>query len=146
MGERCGGRFRLASRFPESHASKLRQRVSDSVKSKWWRPWTVAFLLLAGGLIALTLRHREVEPVWKGRPLSEWVDDLARGSSKEVREPAAEAVRSIGSDGLPCLIRTLRARDTVWDRTRLTLNRKQKRVHFSVLPARERRVQAALAF
>jgi len=111
-----------------------------------FRHYLCAFLLLAGASLALALRHREAEPVWHGRSLSSWVDDLARGSSKEVREPAEEAIRSIGSNALPRLVRMLRSRDTVWDRAVLALNRKQKRVHFSVLPAREQRVQAALAF
>jgi len=146
MREKVWAAFPGFKSISELERSNLPQRVSNPVKARWWRLWTVAFPLLAGAALALALRHREAEPVWHGRSLSSWVDDLARGSSKEVREPAEEAVRSIGSKALPRLVRMLRSRDTLWDRALLALNRKQKRVHFSVLPGRERRVQAALAF
>src|SRR4051812_44142142 len=84
------------------------------------------FLLLLVGVALLIIYTRErPEPLWKGKPLSAWIDDLVMGSSKEIREPAEEAIRQIGPKAIPQLLQILGSRDTVSERVLVQLNRKQ---------------------
>jgi HEAT repeat protein len=108
--------------------------------------WWVLFIVGTVAWLSWMQGERQSEPLWHGRSLTSWVDDLARGSSKEVREPAEEAIRQIGPKALPTLLRMLRARDSALNRGLLWLNRKQHVVHLSVRPAREEQMQAVLAF
>ena len=106
-----------------------------------------AFLLLLIGVALVISFARELpEPVWKGKPLSAWIDDLVMGSSKEIREPAEEAIRQIGPRAIPQLLQILGSRDTVSERVLVQLNRKQHLFHFPVVPAGIKRRRASLAF
>mgnify|MGYP001599799890 CR=1 FL=1 len=63
-----------------------------------------AILLLAvlGGLAWLVLRVRE--PVYAGKPLSEWL--------RQRDEESTNAIRQIGADALPALLELAQARDS----------------------------------
>jgi len=86
------------------------------------------------------------EPVFEGRSLSAWLDDLAFGSSKEVREPAEDALRKIGVDSLPFLVEMFRQRETTLNRALLKLNHKQSLLHFRARTVARDRTRALLAF
>ena|ERR1043166_4270419 len=101
--------------------------------------------LLAFGSL-LFYRSSPPEPVWEQKPLSLWLDDLATGSSKEVREPAAEALQKMGSHTFPFLVELFRKRDTAFRRLLIRLNQKQSLVHFPVQPVGPGRIRALLAF
>ncbi len=117
-----------------------------------------ALKLLAAALVlssaicfALVVSTRESEPVWEEKPLSAWTDDLATGSSKEVRGTAEQAIRHIGLRALPGLLRMLRSTDGFLQRAlrHFTLGRggwQFPPVTARELPAHEQHVRAALAF
>lgn len=58
--------------------------------------------LIAGLLLVL---NRTAEPTYEGKRLSEWVEIHRHGQSFGERQPAASAIRAIGTNALPCLIR-----------------------------------------
>ena len=109
-----------------------------------------AILFLALAFVAWALIQQNSEPIWNGMPLSAWTEDLATGSSREIREAADDAIRHIGAAGVPSLLQMLRARDTTLHsavaRLIRELNRRQSKMVFGVVSAREQHVNAALAF
>ena len=109
-----------------------------------------AILFLALAFVAWALIQQNSEPIWNGMPLSAWTEDLATGSSREIREAADDAIRHIGAAGVPSLLKMLRARDTTLHsavvRLIRELNRRQSKMVFGVVSAREQHVNAALAF
>ena len=120
------------------------------VTKRAFKPLAALVLLTAFVFIAWDLTHQKPEPVWSGKPLSAWTEDLATGSSKEIREAAEDAIRHIGAAGIPTLLRMLRARDTILHpvmvRIVRELNREQSKAVFRILSARDQHVNAALAF
>jgi hypothetical protein len=81
---------------------------------------------LAGGV--------QRQPVYLGKPLSDWLADLDLESSHS-QVAAEQAVRSIGTNALPCLLKMLCVRDNVWEQSFLFLNNNQALVRFPVTPA-----------
>ena len=129
----------------------LRQsRMVAVVTKRAFKPFAGLALLLAFVLIAWDLAHQKPEPVWSGKPLSAWTEELATGSSKEIREAAEDAIRHIGAAGIPALLQMLRSRDTILHpvmvRIVRELNRKQNKAVFRILSARDQHLNAALAF
>jgi len=84
----------------------------------------VGCLLLASA--AALLWPREREPIYNGRSLSEWISRcpvvtfLGDGSSYVTAQPvfgeAAAAVRHIGTNALPCLLKWIRYHPPIWKR------------------------------
>ena len=74
----------------------------------------VALMFLSGGLATWILRSRERrEPVYQGKTLSVWLNDLNRSFRYPVlSDPAAEAVRQIGTNALPFLLERARSKDS----------------------------------
>jgi hypothetical protein len=60
-------------------------------------------LLIGAALLAVTsillYRWLAAEPVYQGRPLRSWLDDLQQGSTLAERQRAAEVLKQIGPDG-----------------------------------------------
>ncbi len=68
----------------------------------------IGILVLIGAIVVLSRRERE--PEYGGKRLSEWVDELP-----ESRDGAAEkAVRNIGTNGLPFLVKWMLYETPVW--------------------------------
>lgn len=111
---------------------------------------TALTLLAALAFVTWTLNREKPEPGWNGRPLSAWTEDLATGSSKEIREAAEDAIRHIGTKGIPSLIQMLRARDTFLHRALVVLGRqfngKQNIALLNITPAQKKYDRAALGF
>ena len=107
---------------------------------------TGAVLLLACLAVGLVWRSAPPEPVWQGRTLSAWTDDLATGSSIQICGAAEEAVQAIGTNAIPHLLRMLRENDSILKRTLLWLNRHERFVKFPVIPGHAQHVRAWLAF
>jgi hypothetical protein len=105
-----------------------------------------ALLLLVCSALLFAWRSAPPEPVWHGRTLTAWTDDLAVGSSVQIREEAEKALRGVGTKAIPHLLRMLRTRDTLPRRGLLWLNRRQNVFKFRVRPAREQHVRAWMAF
>ncbi|MDB6063830.1 MAG: repeat-containing protein [Pedosphaera sp.] len=77
----------------------------------------LALLLLAviGGVAWLTLRPNE--PMYKGKRLSAWLEAYALATTESIQDlpsprEADEAVRHIGTNAIPLLLRRLRANDS----------------------------------
>jgi len=70
-------------------------------------------VLFAALLVVLT---REREPEYGGRKLSEWVLGL-RADSADAREQSREAIRAIGTNAVPYLVKWVRYEMPLWPRT-----------------------------
>jgi hypothetical protein len=71
----------------------------------------VSVPVLAVALLWIVLRE-PVEPVYQGKKLSEWVAQYA--FHRSVDQESERAIRAIGTNGLPCMVRWLpRTRDKV---------------------------------
>jgi HEAT repeat protein len=79
--------------------------------------------LAAAALLMWRLFLRQSQPVYQGRPLLAWVKDLKSASPKQ-QERAAAAVRSLGRQALPTLVRVLARRDSVFRRPLLATQNK----------------------
>jgi HEAT repeat protein len=69
---------------------------------KWIPRLLIGGVLLAAGSLLL-YRWLAAEPVYEGRPLSAWLDELQRGSTIQARQHAAEVLKDMGPEGLPYL-------------------------------------------
>ncbi|MDB6067251.1 MAG: repeat protein [Pedosphaera sp.] len=80
------------------------------------KPSRIALALLLIGVLAVVvwwmLRSAEQEPVYKGKPLSAWLRGYDAGMLSEERKEADEAVRQIGTNAIPILLRMMHAKDS----------------------------------
>jgi hypothetical protein len=77
-----------------------------------------ALLAVAALGVWLSLLARPREPVYRGRALSAWLDDLQTrpDGSTYLPDKSVAAVRAIGPEALPTLLRWLRERDSLINR------------------------------
>ena len=108
---------------------------------------TVLFVLLAGVILAFTfyaLRPRE--PVYQGRRLSAWLRDMGLYPAK-YRHDAEEAVRQIGTNSLPTLLKLLAAKDSFLKKLTLaSLAKMHPLIRVDWPSAQDLHVRAMLAF
>ncbi len=86
------------------------------------RIWLASLLAaVLGGFIWLMLRPSQPEPTYQGKPLSFWLEGFDQGNYKISRpwrttpptwEEADEALRKIGTNAIPTLLRILQERDS----------------------------------
>jgi HEAT repeat protein len=79
--------------------------------------------------------------------MSQWLADLDPGSNQS-HEKAQAALRQIGTNSFPVLLKMLRAKDSAWKTGLMNFENKHPRVRFHVAPAsavRQRAVQGYLA-
>jgi HEAT repeat protein len=91
-------------------------------------------LAVAGlGVVAWrTLRQRE--PVYQGERLSSWLADLDLESTRSP-EKALQAVRAIGTNALPVLMKMVCAEDPLWKRGLIAFNARQSFIQVRISPA-----------
>jgi hypothetical protein len=72
-------------------------------------------LLIGFGVVAVFVigwfaydASRPREPVYKGKQLSQWLDEYNRAANLTETEPAAEAIRAMGTNALPFLLANLK--------------------------------------
>ncbi len=87
------------------------------------------------------------EPTYQRRPLSSWLEDMGG----MVRPPesyaaASEAIRHMGTNAIPFLLKRLQARDSAAKRKVMEWNAKQSTFQFHFTQAAELRYQAIRAF
>ncbi len=111
-----------------------------------------------GGLLWHVLSTVEPEPVYQGKRLSAWLEDYvpvvyptsmptAADKAAILRPWAADnAVRHIGTNAIPTLLRLLRARDSTFRLKLIALTQKQHFIKIHFVPASERNRQAGRAF
>ena len=107
----------------------------------------IVAILLAGGLALHLFQSRE--PPYQGRSLVEWMDDYGRASasaSDVEMEISRQAVKQIGTNAIPFLLKELSAKDTaLQERLKLWLQR-QPLVQFHFKYAWEHRLQGLEGF
>ncbi len=120
-------------------------------------PSRIAFAMVAvclGGIFWGLLRHSEPGPSYLGKPLSYWLSQYTishrnlTGAQQivDANAPIDAAVRHMGTNATPTLLRMLRAKDSVLTIKLMALVRKQKVVKFDYFPASLQNSQAAWAF
>jgi len=88
------------------------------------------FVAVIGGILWTALREPR-EPIYQGKPLSVWLERYVSGGSYVDFRPdseADEAVRQIGTNAIPLLLRMVRARDSKTKLALAELLNKQKLV------------------
>lgn len=88
-----------------------------------------AFVVALGIALFFALRPRE--PVYNGRPLSAWLNDLVMGTDGSQRDMAVDAIRHIGPPAVPHLVQLMRARESKFERKLRELLARQKLVRFT---------------
>ncbi len=63
---------------------------------------------------------RNPQPVYNGKSLSEWLGDMKVGNPKQVTEPAQEAIRQIGTNALPFLLKEISDLGDLWQKVGAT--------------------------
>jgi hypothetical protein len=117
------------------------------------RAWSlaVALVMMAGALVWWFERQMPPDPLYQGKALSAWLQTYAPSSPFVPHSPewkqTDEAVRQIGTKGIPLLVQMLRQRDSklkVWLLGFAQKHGLSKRLHLA--PARERNFEASRAF
>jgi HEAT repeat protein len=112
----------------------------------------VLLLILAGVSVWQGLRRRE--PVYQGKRLSSWLEayrlhGVAGVETWQVRaeqQKADEAVRQVGTNALPTLLRMLRAKDSALKVKLIGLAQRQHFVRIKYTPAEELNYRACWSF
>ena len=120
--------------------------------SRSWRLGTFAalvlFLLVA--LVGFLVCRDPREPVYRSTALTTWLRTYGSSSSSgrysQEWNETDEAVRHIGTNGIPVLLRLIRARDSKLKLRLVALAQKQSFIKFHFMPAAERNVAASRAF
>lgn len=96
---------------------------------------------------------RESEPVYDGKSLSAWLKgyapdpESARPTEEQPQwQQADAAVRALGTNAIPSLLRMLRARDTPWKLKLVRLAIKQRFIRISYASAVDLNMGASMAF
>ena len=92
--------------------------------------------VIVAGIAFFAFRSRE--PVYQGRPLSAWLEDLDYGRPSFRREAvplAEEAVRRMGSNAVPFLVGMMRCKDSPFRKKMVALCSKQSFIKFNFRPA-----------
>jgi hypothetical protein len=110
----------------------------------------VLLLIAVLGTISwLVLRPYDPEPIYKGKPLTYWLDGfLPRANSADPpsQDEAEEAVQQIGTNAIPTLLRMLRAKDSEFKLKLIQLTQKQHLINIKWRMAETQRYEALIAF
>jgi hypothetical protein len=106
----------------------------------------VLLVVIAGVGVWQGLRERE--PVYQGKPLSSWLIAVysTTGTPEAQEEQANAAVRQVGTNVLPTLLRMLRAKDSPLKVKLMALADKQHVIKISYTPALRWNAATAGAF
>jgi len=135
----------MVSRFSPSFIQNadMRKRLQIAL--------AVLLVGVIGGIGWQSLRHRE--PVYQGKSLSTWLEGYTpdpKSYRPLVEQPqwqqANAAVRGLGTNAIPSLLRMLRARDNPWKLKLVRLASNQRFIKISYVSASELNVRAAMAF
>lgn len=120
---------------------------------KGWRLTVVVLLLtvVVGLFLVIT---RPDEPSYQGRSLSAWLDDNYQSKLMPPRRPVAEgtreraenAIKMIGTNAIPTLLRMLASRDSRLKLEVLMFAHKQSLIPVPWPTARERHLSASFVF
>src|SRR4051812_24256054 len=99
----------------------------------------IAVFAVLGGIALAALSARE--PAYQGRRLSAWLGDF-NVETPEVRQKAREAVRHIGTNGLPLVVEFLGSKDSPLKLRVMGWAKRQSLVQFHFTLAQDRRRMA----
>lgn len=106
----------------------------------------VAIFLFSVAVFAFFGSWRSADPSYHGRSLGAWLEQyrsaLTSGPESGQRAEAEDAIRHIGTNALPVLIRMVRSRDSRLKELLMKWSSKQTLVKFDLTPAGEIRFQA----
>src|SRR3989442_729851 len=71
----------------------------------------IAIVLVVGVLVAVLVPSSAREPVYQERPLRTWLEEFDQSYTTTNYAAAQEAIRNMGTNALPFLIRVLRSKD-----------------------------------
>src|SRR5260370_5750943 len=106
-------------------------RIVDNSFMRKSRRYSLTTLLIAvlGGFAWLILSPPS-EPMYQGKTLSFWCDQYTANSLPEsdieLQKQAETAIRAIGTNAVPTLLRMLKAKDSKFKRWLFQLGRKQR--------------------
>jgi hypothetical protein len=118
---------------------------------KWLRITLVVLVVAIVGLVIWKSTGPD-EPVYQGRTLSSWLDHhvASTAANPPYNSPgwhqAEEALRQIGTNGIPTLLEMIRAHDSSWKLKLVRLAEKQRLVRFSHRYAMPLNEEAEYAF
>ena len=114
---------------------------------------TIALVVTAALLsVGLFLALRPREPTYEERRLTEWLGDFSLSQKQDTEEPAerakhaGEAVRHIGTNCLPLLLKMLQARDSAVKTKLVDWAARQSLIQFNFTSAGDIRDQALTAY
>jgi HEAT repeat protein len=87
------------------------------------------FVALLGGVVWVL--SRPTEPAYQGKPLSAWLNEY-NGRPGDTNQAALVAIREMGTNAIPALLKIIESDDPPFQRMMSELNRKQSLVHFPV--------------
>jgi HEAT repeat protein len=103
----------------------------------------LAFALV--GVVGWQVAHpRDPEPLYKGKPLSEWLIGV-KGTPDQLQE-ARESVRHAGTNAIPVLLRLLRMRDSALKLKLINLAQRQQLIKIKHTAARDWNEVAVYSF
>jgi len=107
----------------------------------------IAILLLTVTAFVLVAVWRSAEPSYQGQSLGRWLEQYhsARGTGTSSVK-AEEAIRQMGTNALPTLIRMICARDSLIKQAVMKWSSKQKFIKFTFTPATKLRYQAQAGY
>jgi hypothetical protein len=79
-------------------------------------PGIFVAIVAAIALFSSSCGSRNPQPVYNGKSLSEWLGDMKVGNPKEVTEPAEQAIRQIGTNALPFLLKEISDLGDLWQK------------------------------
>jgi hypothetical protein len=102
------------------------------------------------GVVSYHLFRVPREPVYQGKPLSAWLQTYNPASPSNRGSPAwkatDDALSHIGTNAIPFLLKSLRARDSSLKLRLVAWAQKQHLIKIHFVPAAERNIQASRAF
>ena len=83
------------------------------------------------------------EPSYQGHSLSWWLEQRGMGLKND---PGTLAIRQIGTNALPTLLRLIRTRDSPFKQFVMTWSAKQSMIKFHFIPEQEQRFHASMGY
>ena len=124
-------------------------RQTANVKRRRGIILAAVLAVVLGGLLWLLFFRGEPEPVYQGKRLTKWLEvytgPITTDHEKQLKE-ADDAVRHIGTNAIPTLLRMLRARDSALTLKLVALAQKQHLVKIHYVQRLLSNVQAQMAF
>jgi hypothetical protein len=109
---------------------------------------TFIILIAAAAAVVLLMFWPAAEPSYQGKPLSHWLEQyrLARYHGMFEQAQSEEAVRTIGTNALPVLIRMIQTHDSRLKQLLMNWSSKQTLFQLGFTPANELRYRATIGY